>query len=248
MITNKVAIVFAAGKGTRLAPITHETPKPLIEVGGRTLLDWNLQNIAGHVDCIVLVVGWLGDKIRDTIGTQFMNTPVLYAEQTELRGTLDAFRVGLSVLDDSDLVKDFLVLNSDDIHAPETYQDFFRQIQEFPETAKISAQVVNNREVLKSFGVFKVGPDNQMLSMVEKPQEFVSNLVNTAIYYFPNLILDYMPEPDLSLKEEYLTEHLLNVYAKEHEVIIVPSHGYWLPVNSLEQLEVARKFIEKDDK
>jgi MurNAc alpha-1-phosphate uridylyltransferase len=63
------AMILAAGRGERLRPLTDHTPKPLIEVGGRPLIEWHLQALvaAGVVD-IVINLGWLGERIRDHLG------------------------------------------------------------------------------------------------------------------------------------------------------------------------------------
>ncbi len=63
------AMILAAGKGTRLRPLTLETPKPLVEVGGQPLIVWHIKafQAAGITD-IAINVSWLADKLMDTLG------------------------------------------------------------------------------------------------------------------------------------------------------------------------------------
>lgn len=63
------AMILAAGRGDRLRPITDETPKPLIEVGGQTLLDRHLEHLgSAGIRKVVINLGWLGDRIVERIG------------------------------------------------------------------------------------------------------------------------------------------------------------------------------------
>ena len=68
------AMILAAGKGTRLRPLTLETPKPLVEVGGQSLIIWHIKALqAAGITDITINASWLADKLMDTLGdgTQF---------------------------------------------------------------------------------------------------------------------------------------------------------------------------------
>jgi len=85
------AIVFAAGRGTRLQPLTDETPKPLLEVAGKPLLEWCLEAVVdAGIDDLVIVVGYRGEQILDAIGDSFEGVPISYAHQRERRGLAHA--------------------------------------------------------------------------------------------------------------------------------------------------------------
>lgn len=63
------AMILAAGKGTRLRPLTLETPKPLVEVGGQPLIVWHIKALqAAGITDIAINVSWLADKLMDTLG------------------------------------------------------------------------------------------------------------------------------------------------------------------------------------
>lgn len=67
MITQ--AMILAAGKGTRLRPLTLETPKPLVEVGGQPLIVWHIKALkAAGIKDITINASWLADKLMDTLG------------------------------------------------------------------------------------------------------------------------------------------------------------------------------------
>ncbi|ADD04563.1 sugar nucleotidyltransferase [Natrialba magadii ATCC 43099] len=87
------ALVFAAGRGTRLQPYTDDTPKPLLEIAGEPLLRRTLQTVADTVSGIeqfTIVVGYRGDEIVDCIGDTFDGVPVSYAWQRNRQGLAHA--------------------------------------------------------------------------------------------------------------------------------------------------------------
>ncbi|HSP85771.1 MAG TPA: nucleotidyltransferase family protein [Psychrobacter sp.] len=69
MLVITQAMILAAGKGTRLRPLTLETPKPLVEVGGQPLIIWHIKALkAAGITDITINVSWLADKLMDTLG------------------------------------------------------------------------------------------------------------------------------------------------------------------------------------
>ncbi|ERL55061.1 N-acetylmuramate alpha-1-phosphate uridylyltransferase MurU [Psychrobacter aquaticus] len=71
MSTSKItqAMILAAGKGTRLRPLTLETPKPLVEVGGQPLIVWHIKALcAAGITDIAINASWLADQLMDTLG------------------------------------------------------------------------------------------------------------------------------------------------------------------------------------
>lgn len=86
------AVIMAGGKGTRLASVTKDIPKPMAPVDGKSLLEYQIENLKENgVDSIILVVGHLGNVIRDHFGdgSRFGVSINYYAEETPL-GTAGA--------------------------------------------------------------------------------------------------------------------------------------------------------------
>src|SRR3989344_405602 len=105
------AVILAAGLGTRMGALTRNTPKPLLKIQDRTLLEHNLTAMPDEIDEVVLVVGYLDDQIRNFVGKEFLGKKITYVHQEKLRGTGHALSMCKGVLQDR-----FLVMNGDDLY------------------------------------------------------------------------------------------------------------------------------------
>ncbi|MBV9695844.1 MAG: NTP transferase domain-containing protein, partial [Gammaproteobacteria bacterium] len=77
------AMLLAAGRGERMRPLTDATPKPLVRVGGRALIDWHLRALArAGVREVVINLSWLGAQLRAALGDgQVYNLRISYSEE-----------------------------------------------------------------------------------------------------------------------------------------------------------------------
>jgi NDP-sugar pyrophosphorylase family protein len=105
------AVIFAAGRGTRLRPLTNALPKPLVPVAGEGTLPRLLRDLPDHVDRVLMVVGYLEHLIRDAIGDVAEGRDVVYLTQSPLDGTGGALRQARELIRGSR----FLAVAADDI-------------------------------------------------------------------------------------------------------------------------------------
>src|SRR6476469_7908058 len=105
-------IILAAGLGTRLRPHTLTTPKPLLPVRGRPLLDWTLGALPRDVDRVLVVVHYLAEQIEAYLARQTHVKDWLVVRQEVPRGTGDALRSCRESLRPGR----FLCLNGDDLY------------------------------------------------------------------------------------------------------------------------------------
>lgn len=105
------AVILAAGRGTRMKELTETTPKGLLEVSGRALLEYTLDALPESVDEVIFIVGYLGSMIHEKFGADYFGKKIFYVEQEELNGTAGALWQAKDILKDR-----FLVLNGDDIY------------------------------------------------------------------------------------------------------------------------------------
>ena len=105
------AILLAAGLGTRLRPHTLRTPKPMLMVRGRPILDWIVRALPAQVERLVVVVHHLADQVEDYLSKQSRFRDWVSVPQVNPRGTGDALRICQPFLRSDS----FLVLNGDDL-------------------------------------------------------------------------------------------------------------------------------------
>jgi NDP-sugar pyrophosphorylase family protein len=107
------AVIMAAGLGTRLRPLTETTPKPMLYVAGRPLLEHTIDRLPAEVTDVVLVVGYLREQIAEHFGSDWHGRRIHYAVQETMDGTAMAAHVARPKL----LPGRFFVLNGDDLYA-----------------------------------------------------------------------------------------------------------------------------------
>lgn len=104
------AMVLAAGLGTRMRPLTDHTPKPLLQAGGRTLIDYHLARLAAAgVREVVINTAWLGEQIEAALGSQAHGMALHYSREAEPLETAGGIRRALPLLGE----QPFLVVNGD---------------------------------------------------------------------------------------------------------------------------------------
>jgi UDP-N-acetylglucosamine diphosphorylase / glucose-1-phosphate thymidylyltransferase / UDP-N-acetylgalactosamine diphosphorylase / glucosamine-1-phosphate N-acetyltransferase / galactosamine-1-phosphate N-acetyltransferase len=113
------AVILAAGKGTRMGPLTINTPKPLIKLLNKPLIEYVLEALPEEVSEYVVVVGHLSYQIVSYLGHRFKGKGVKYVMQKQA-GTGGALMSAKPLLQ-----KRFLVVNSDDIYDKDDLRSLF---------------------------------------------------------------------------------------------------------------------------
>src|SRR4051812_37303114 len=150
------AILLAAGLGPRLRPHTLTTPKPLLPVRGRPILDWALGALPRGVDRVIVVVHYLAEQIEDYLRTQRHFRDWVAVPQGEPRGTGDALRRCREQVQ-SDR---FLVLNGDDLYGAADLADL---------ASRPAGLLVHPVDEPRRFGIAFLKPDGALEKLVEKP-------------------------------------------------------------------------------
>jgi CTP:phosphocholine cytidylyltransferase-like protein len=110
------AIILCAGRGTRMGILTEFLPKPLLSFAGKTLLEYKLESLPDKVSEVIIVIGYLGEKIISKIGEEYLGRKIIYVKQKELLGTSHALHQARDFVDGNACEK-FLVLMGDDIYS-----------------------------------------------------------------------------------------------------------------------------------
>ena len=110
------AMILAAGRGTRMRPLTDHTPKPLLRVGGKSLIEWHIERLAAAgITHIVINHAWLGQKIEDQLGDgSRYGVSIQYSAEEQALETAAGIKKALPLLTDGLTTKaPFLVISAD---------------------------------------------------------------------------------------------------------------------------------------
>lgn len=196
-------VILTAGEGTRMRPLTHSTPKPMLPVADRPLVAHTAEMaINAGADELIFVVGYEADTVRSFFGDEYGGVPVEYATQDEQLGTAHAVRAARDLIDGP-----FAVLNGDDLYDQESISQLFEQ------TAAVASVRVENPE---NYGVLAL-EDGCVTEIEEKPEEPPSDLVNAGAYVFPGEAREWLDVPRSERGEYELTDVLARVI-EEYEL------------------------------
>ncbi len=165
------AIIPVAGKGTRLRPHTWSTPKPLLQVAGKPILGHIIDRlVSAGVVHVTLIVGYLGDMIVEWTKNEYPDINVDFVKQNNMDGLASAVNLAAPVTGDGVT----LVVLGDTIFSA----DLSRAID--PDRNMIAVKQVDDPG---RFGVVLLEGD-RVVRLVEKPEEFISDLAIVGIYGF----------------------------------------------------------------
>ena len=222
------AVILAAGKGTRMSPLTETRPKPMQMVAGKNLIEWKLEALPDEIREVVIVIGHQGEQIKVYFGDAWRGKAIRYVVQKELNGTAGALWAAREHLHER-----FLVMMGDDLYAKE---DIARILDH---ERAIGGQEIINKEV---GGEILSNPDGTFAGMNE-PWHFVEHgLMNTGLYVLSTEIFAYDPVPVGGSSTEFGLPHTLTVLAKDMPVAIVRATK-WLQVTTPEDLQKATEFV-----
>ncbi len=220
-------VLLCAGKGTRMRPLTEATPKPLIKVCGKSILEHIVEALPPEVDELVLVVGYLQEQIRELCGNTFLGRHVVYVEQENFAGG-----TGDALMCAHDVVKGkFLFMYADDIHGKEALQKVVTYEH---------AMLGMHSDTPELFGVLVQNEDGTLKEIIEKPEMPPSNLVNIGGFVVDESIFTYKVE--LSHLNELFVTDMLTAYAQDNPVVIV-EQTQWYPIGYPEHIAAAEAIL-----
>jgi mannose-1-phosphate guanylyltransferase len=196
------AMILAAGKGTRVRPITHTTPKPMIPILQKPVMEFLLELLRQHgFDQIMVNVSHLAEEIENYFrdGQRF-GVQIAYSfegriEDGELIGEAIGSAGGLKRIQDFQPFFDdtFVVLCGDALIDLDLTEAVRRHRAKGAMASLITKRVP--RDQVSSYGVVVTDPDGRVLSFQEKPEvdEAASDMINTGIYIFEPEVFNYIP-------------------------------------------------------
>jgi bifunctional UDP-N-acetylglucosamine pyrophosphorylase/glucosamine-1-phosphate N-acetyltransferase len=221
--------MLAAGEGRRMHPLTLTKPKPMIKIANRTILDFNLKQLEGLTDELILIIGYKGEVIREFLEKRKYGFRIKFIEQEKQLGTGDA------LLRAKGLVKGrFLVIMGDNLYRK---TDIEKCVE------KGISILVQGVERPEDFGVC-LSENGLLKGIVEKPRKPESNLANTGLYVLDDTIFRFLEKGGMSERGELELTDAVNQFCSQNEMHIVRAKE-WMPVGYVwDVLAVNKRLLE----
>jgi glucose-1-phosphate thymidylyltransferase len=244
------ALILAAGYGTRLASVIKDTPKPLIPVGDRPLVDYvvdKLQNIKTLTEIVVVSNNKFTPHFQEWGASRRGKLPIRVVNDgtntpEERLGSVGDIRF---VWQKEGSLDDWLIIGGDNLLDGDLshFMDF--AVSKSP-AVTIGVYDIKDVQAATKFGVVAVDADKKAIAFQEKPQVPASTLISMCLYYFPRSALVFL--------EEYLSESkavdaagsFIKWLTEKKNVYGFQFSGKWYDIGSVESLEEARAHFLKN--
>lgn len=225
------AVLMAGGEGKRLRPLTESTPKPLLKVGDKPIIEHNIDRLAQvGVKNIHLSINYLGEQLETYFGngnTKGLN--ITYIRETKPMGTIGSILLSQGFQHD-----ELLVMNSDLL----TNIDFADLYKSFKTSGADMVVATTSYHVNVPYAVLEIDSKQQVRSLREKPR--YTYFSNAGIYLMKKSVLDLIPQDTFF----DITDLMEKVLTLDKKLITFPINGYWLDIGKHEDYQKAQEDIK----
>lgn len=223
------AVLMAGGKGLRLRPLTEKTPKPLLKVGDKTIIDYNVDRLLYFgIENIHVNVNYLAEQIESHFSKGNNGRKIDCVREPRFLGTMGSVK----------FIKEFhhemvLVMNSD-LFTNIDFEEFY--LCHVDQDADISVATIPY-SVSVPYGILELD-EKSVRGMHEKPT--YNYKANGGIYLIKRELFEHIPEDTFF----DATDFIKMILAKGYKVIHFPIIGYWIDIGRHEDYEKAREIVK----
>ncbi|WP_433901930.1 nucleotidyltransferase family protein [Sphingobacterium puteale] len=225
------AVLMAGGEGKRLRPLTETTPKPLLKVGEKPIIEYNIDRLQRvGIKNVNLSINYLGDQLIEYFGDgSDRNLNIQYVKEDKPLGT-----VGSVLLVEHFEHDDIIIMNSD-LLTNIDYADFFKTYKDSDADMAVAA---TSYHVDVPYAVLEVNESNTVKSLKEKPR--YTYYSNAGIYILKKDLLKMIP------KNQFfdITDLMDKIIEMNLKLITYPINGYWLDIGKHEDFKKAQEDIK----
>ena len=223
------AVLMAGGKGERLRPLTEKTPKPLLPVGEKAIIDHNVDRIISYgIQHINVTVNYLREQIEAHYQTPRHEVQVQTVREPQYLGTIGSIKFVPKFYNDT-----VLLMNSD-LFTNIDYEDFFLHYQQHEADMSVAAVPYN---VSIPYGVLDLNGRN-IIGLLEKPK--YNYYANAGIYLIKRSALEEIPD-NTFFNATDLIEKLI---AEGKKVIRYPLNGTWIDIGNPQEYQKAQDLVK----
>ncbi|ABM81247.1 nucleotidyltransferase family protein [Hyperthermus butylicus] len=227
------AVILAGGLGKRLRPLTSNRPKPLVEVAGKPIIEWQIEWLKRHgFHEFVVLAGYRWDRLVKHLGSgQKLGVRIAYVVEDEPLGTGGAIKNAEHLLRGEDY---FVVINGD-IITDLPVSKLVEALQAEPRAVAAIALV----PLRSPYGVVEVNEEGWVTVFREKP--VLNYWINAGVYAMRPVVLDYLPE-----KGDIETTALPRLASEKRLLGVKFRDIYWRSIDTVKDLEeVSKQLAEK---
>lgn|SRR5574344_107026 len=223
------AIMMAGGKGIRLRPLTENVPKPLLKVGGKAIIDHNIDRLISFgIKNISVTVNYLGEQIEEHFAFPRNNIKINCIRESMFLGTIGAVQFIPRIINDT-----VLVMNSD-LFTNIDYEDFYLHFKQYNADMSVAAVPYS---VSVPYGIFELKGRN-IQGIKEKP--VYNYFANAGIYLIKRNLLEDMPKN----KFYNATDLIVDSIKRNKKIIRYPLTGYWLDIGTHQEYNKAQELVK----
>lgn len=223
------AVIMAGGKGERLRPLTEKTPKPLLLVGDKAIIDYNIDRLISYgITNISVTVNYLAEQLELHFSEPRGDVKVNCIREPKFLGTIGSVRYVKEFHNDT-----VLVMNSD-IFTNIDYEDFYLHFQQYEAEMSVAAIPYN---VAIPYGIFQLEGRN-IKGLLEKPK--YNYYANAGIYLIKRRALSEIPGNTLF----HATDLVEKLIAEGKTVIRYPLNGTWIDIGTPQEYQKANDFVK----
>jgi len=223
------AVLMAGGKGERLRPLTENTPKPLLKVGEKTIIDYNVDRLISYgIENISITVNYLKENIEQHFEKKRNNIQVKCVREPKYLGTIGSVKFIDTFQNDT-----VLIMNSD-LFTNIDYEDFYLHFKQHNADMSVAAVPYS---VSVPYGIFELEGRN-IQGIKEKPT--YNYYANAGIYLIKKELLKLIPNNTFF----NATDFMELVISEKKNVVRFPIVGYWLDIGAHEDYKKAQELVK----
>ena len=223
------AVLMAGGKGERLRPLTERTPKPLLPVGDKTIIDHNIDRLINYgVKHISVTVNYLKEQLEEHFRNPREEVQIQTVREPKFLGTIGSIKFVKQFYNET-----ILVMNSD-LFTNINYEDFYLHFKEHNAEMSVAAIPYN---VSIPYGILDLEGRN-IQGLIEKPK--YTYYANAGIYLIKKRALNEIPD-DTFFNATDLVEELI---AEGKKVIRYPLNGTWIDIGNPQEYQKAQDLVK----
>lgn len=223
------AVLMAGGKGERLRPLTEKTPKPLLPVGGKCIIDHNIDRLMSYgINHVNVTVNYLREQIEEHYAEPRNGVQVRTFREPKFLGTIGSIKFVDTFYNDT-----ILVMNSD-LFTNIDYEDFFLHFQKHDAEMSVAAVPYN---VSIPYGILDLD-GREIKGLIEKPK--YNYYANAGIYLIQKRALAEIPEDEFF----NATDLIEKLIAQNKKVIRYPLNGTWIDIGNPQEYQKAQDLVK----